>query len=189
MAKDPTWLELFNLARAGELLTITSFEQPFVKSQDAVAAVFKVSQKTVARWFEEGCQGYENGKGYDLAAIQQFAIERLKTKDLDARTIMDSILEQAKGILKREPVLSDLDEDIVALIIRRLVRDGMRNDMIRRRLKWLRKIHAYATQRFNHPPIDFDSIPVTRRRVVDEFIHEMQPPPKLTDSEGNKRDE
>jgi len=82
----------------------------------------------------------------------------------------NSVVEIAQAMLRREPTLADVDPDIFAIIIRKFHRTAV-NDYraAQNRIQRLRKLSELATQRFNHPPVNFDEIPLARRLSFEEM--------------------
>lgn len=77
-----------------------------------------------------------------------------------------SICAIAEAILKRPPRLSDLDEDLLLVVVRRFHRQYIHTKMVRQRIARLMGLAAHATERFNHPAIGWDDMPLARRITI-----------------------
>lgn len=76
-----------------------------------------------------------------------------------------AICEDAQAVLKRPPVVSDLDQDFAELMVKRWLRTftTVRAREISSRLDRLKWLAEMLSQRFNRPAIDWDAVPTSRR--------------------------
>lgn len=85
------------------------------------------------------------------------------------------LIELVESILRHPPTMQDIDDDVIAIIVRRLHRESSDTGKIRNRINRLRELAAFATARYNHPAVDFDAIPLARRLSFKELEPERQP--------------
>jgi integrase/transcriptional regulator with XRE-family HTH domain len=132
-----------------------------VERAEDVAAAFQVHEQTVRKWLRARAPG---DPGYDLAAVRAWAISNRPLDFLDRRRrpVVRDILNVAEKILRRAPDLDDLDTDFVAIIVRRMLRDGRERRYVKRRIEAMRALSGYASRRFNRPPVDFQEVPLAR---------------------------
>lgn len=157
------------------LSNLVSDPPRFVQSRGELAELFSIHLSSVSKWEAKGCP---KRSGYDVDAIRRWALENAPSRIIDNKERRSCVVlsETAEAILKRPPLMSDIEADLIALVLQRIAKA---DPHVSRRIRRMKAICQTATSRFNHPAIDFDEIPVSRREV-----HRAQldaPPPEQFD--------
>lgn len=154
----------------------------FIESTEEAARLLGVHEKTVRKWIKEGAP---NRVGFDLHAVREWLQAKRAgvTAIGSTRPAWEEVCDVAEGILRRPPVLSDLDEDLAALVLRKFVKLGNDKRFIQVRARLLDGLSEYATKRFNYPRVDVASIPLARRASFDDMPERLDvvPIPKFDD--------